>query len=201
MVSKIRFVKDSIEKNFAYVPIKWQFQFPLRNCLLNSLRIAGVAGGTFTAFVVFYEAANLPNSRALFFLFASITVHACRSLQVRFAADLENRSFPVCCTHASDVMSHGWTIKNIARFCNLSGSSRNIYISSLGARYFHMLFILNSVTALYIDPYLVYFPFHRACISHRLDTLPEPLRRALEAEKTWKFRKSNSETECSPKRW
>ena len=129
MVSKIQFVKGFNRKNFAYVHVKWQFQFSLRNCLLNSLRIASVSSRAFTAFVVFHEAANLPNSRALFFLFASITVHVCR---VCFAADLENRSFPVCCTHASDVMSHGWTMKKNLGLFQIC-TTRHAIFSSLGA--------------------------------------------------------------------
>ena len=107
MVSKTRYVKGFNQENFAYIHIEWQFQFSLRNCLLNSLRIARVASRALTAFVVFYETANLPNCRALFFLFASVAVHVCRSLCRRSWKSL----LPVCCTHASDVMSHGWTIK------------------------------------------------------------------------------------------
>lgn len=71
--------KDSVGKNFAYVYVQSQLQFSLRNCLLNSLGVACVAGWSLTAVVVFDKAANLPDSRALFFLFASIAVHYCQS--------------------------------------------------------------------------------------------------------------------------
>lgn len=68
--------KDSIEEiDLSYIHIQWQLQFSLRNCLLNSLRIACVSSRSFTTFAVFYKAANLPNSRTLLLLFAAISVH------------------------------------------------------------------------------------------------------------------------------
>lgn len=143
MVSKTRYVKGFNQENFAYIHIEWQFQFSLRNCLLNSLRIARIASRALTAFVVFHEAANLPNCWALFFLFASVTVHVCRSLRRRSWKSL----LPVCCTHASDVMSHGWTIKKISHFCNSCATRHAIYkyLSSLRPREGYFIFTLSLI--------------------------------------------------------